>query len=138
MAKRQEDREVSGSGRFGICGGGLSGDGDIQLFTGPGAARSAVVDAFREWLGPTGKMRKTGYITEAEADDALQGVSQQLNLWADDVDGSCMDVVLNVYGIKMRVGIFKADYVFLQSDNRNAWIFPHAVRLPGYIKRIID
>lgn len=134
VAAPQGDREVKGAGAYGVCFGGLTGDGDVQLCASASKARSVVQESFREMLGPTGVMVKNRYLDSGMADQLLSAVDAQLSDWSDLTAGSYLDVVAEIPNFTtLRIGVFRADYVW--DGYKNVYQIPFAVRVPRSTKR---
>jgi hypothetical protein len=101
------DRVVKGRGRFGVCEGGLQGDGDIHLCVTVEAARLKILDAFRSMLD---RMTTNQWMPLADLDPAISHVEATLAQFHETVDGFCLNVEWPIEGFTtLRMGIFRCD-----------------------------
>lgn len=143
VAAKRHDREVTGTGHYGIASGGLRGDGDVELVRSPGSAKNGVLDYFAELIRadePMGTLVRTRYISKDQARKYAESVDAQLECWHETVDGHCIDVEIEIEGFTtLRVGIFRCWWGDTTDGGRhigNAWTIPQAVRLPYGTTRV--
>lgn len=145
MTKRWADREIKGSGRFGVAYGGLSGDGDVKLVATPTAARDLAMAAFRELIGPGGTLVRSAFVEQPDADALMDEAQAQLSGWSDAVDGAALDVEVHVESFHLRVGVFKCWWGPKPSYARerrvgpeNNWWIPAQVRISADLSRLVE
>lgn len=146
VAAPRHDREVHGKGIYGVAGGGLNGDGDIQMVGALSDLRRRVLDDFAEYVGyaePGGKFFKLGYIDRSEAIDMMGSVESQFLSWSHMVNGACRDIALDVAGVTtVRVGVFRCFQGWEDPPgvrHPTAWWIPYEVRLPaGQTRKVYD
>lgn len=144
MTKRWADREIKGSGRFGVAYGGLSGDGDVKLVATPTAARELTMAAFRELVGRDGALVRSAFVEQATADALMAEAQDQLSGWTDAVDGAALDVEVHVESFHLRVGVFKCwwgpkpSYARERVGPENHWWIPAQVRISADLSRLVE